>query len=64
MKKGDRVRVWLPETPKRGKSQFHGRRGIVAYRSDIGKRLFVHLDGDKKGIDVEFFPSELRAEGG
>lgn len=59
MKKGDRVRINLPETNKRGASQFHGKVGTLAYRSDTGKRWFVQLDDDKPGICVEFMPSEM-----
>ena len=59
MRKGQRVRVELPATADRGESQFHGKQGILAYRSDIGKRWFVNLDGDRKDFAVEFMPSEL-----
>jgi hypothetical protein len=61
MKKGDRVEINIPETPKHGKSQFHKRNGTLAYRSDIGGRWFVQLDGDKEGDCVEFLPSEMTA---
>ena len=60
LKKGDRIKVFLPETEDRGQSLFHRRKGIITYRNrDNSSRYFVHLQGDAIGIDTEFMRSEL-----
>lgn len=59
MKKNDAVIIYLPETKKRGPSQFHGRIGRIAYRSDLPKRWFVHIEGDPRGTDTEFCEDEI-----
>ena len=53
-RKGMRVQVNV----KQPKSQFDGRKGIVAGRSDWG-RILVHFDKSPKDEEVEFLRSEL-----
>jgi len=61
LKKGKRVRVFIHDAKGRWASQFHSRKGTVAYRTpNNSSRYFVHLDGDPSGIDTEFLRSELR----
>ena len=52
---GKKVTINIPNK----NSRFHNKKGTIKYKSDIGGRWFVHLEGDKRGVDTEFCNDEI-----